>query len=873
MFSLDSTLDNFVTPVAICEAETDLGNILNIFARTKADVLAVSLRNNNWGIIRSQNLLGFLAEYWQKNPAAIIGYPKKFSDAESGSLAVSSTAFDSSIEPAIVCFGHTKLADFFASQNNNFFAAEKDIYLIKNRAGNLQGKLDLPKLLQYLAGASANLKVLGREHSLYHEGTMSEGVSRRLKGYRDSYGTLSEDPTVSYGETDDKVCGFPAGNVLPKRLNASFRARHKRAFRADEGLSADTGSAACMPRDRLVISRSRLNNVGVKPRLAKWQDALSNSLDFLALPFKLETTEGKEIYLSKNWQELINRQPNEDIEQLRSNTSIASWWIEQQLDRFRAGISSTSNSNTSTSNNEYTEYYCCLDNRYYLQDGLNLLSQVKDFDRLNSTKLQHQADVVEHYSKTPPRDKIESELPVSPDNIYFQQGAKWNYLRIPVSLNTQQSIKDKTNRTTYWLVLAIAASRIKERESDSLALVNDSTTIDRLLATISHELKSPLTGIVGLSSLLKAQTIGTLNQRQNQYIQLIYNGSHKLMNIVNDLIELTSLTTGKINLKSEPIDLQSWCVRLYDRVLIKLKSINDSELAEANLFPELQLNISPELTTVIADRTRLSALVSHLILETVKFSDSRDILNVYLKIFRTDNGIVMLFSNYLGKLPLQQSWQTKSDFSQSNTELNINMVMAKYLAKIIGSEVQSLYRGDRCQFSLLIPQSDNLESKLDRSLQTRQNDSSCDLTILCLYLESEAVDSELLEQEGLNNNLKHWVEQDWSNYDGQQLDYRHRIIEADGLEQARTLARIWQIDVIVLDSHQIANPDRYLRSLQRSEYLSALPIITLDTKTTEAANRIEGLNVYPCLLPAQCRSIKDLMQVIQIATGKESKRQ
>ena len=194
------------------------------------------------------------------------------------------------------------------------------------------------------------------------------------------------------------------------------------------------------------------------------------------------------------------------------------------------------------------------------------------------------------------------------------------------------------------------------------------------------------------------------------------------------------------------------------------------------------------------------------------------------------------------------------------------------MAKIIGSEVQSLYYGDRCQFGLLIPQSDNLESKLDRSLQTRQNDSSGDLTILCLYLESEAVDSELLKQEGLNNNLKHWVEQDWSNYDGQQLNYRHRIIEADGLEQARTLARIWQLDVIVLDGHQIANPDRYLRSLQRSEYLSALPIITLDTKTTEAANRIEGLNVYPCLLPAQCRSIKDLMQVIQIATGKESKR-
>ena len=112
---------------------------------------------------------------------------------------------------------------------------------------------------------------------------------------------------------------------------------------------------------------------------------------------------------------------------------------------------------------------------------------------------------------------------------------------------------------------------------------------------------------------------------------------------------------------------------------------------------------------------------------------------------------------------------------------------------------------------------------------------------------------------GLEFNFKHWAEQEWFN--------KHRIIEADGLLQAHTLARIWELDVIVLEGHKIADPKEYLRSLQNSEYLSSLPIVTLDTKTTEAANQIAGLNVYPCLLPAKCRSFKDLMQVIQIATG------
>ena len=160
---------------------------------------------------------------------------------------------------------------------------------------------------------------------------------------------------------------------------------------------------------------------------------------------------------------------------------------------------------------------------------------------------------------------------------------------------------------------------------------------------------------------------------------------------------------------------------------------------------------------------------------------------------------------------------------------------------------------------------DNLSSISNQTVPARYKPQK-NLTILCLYPELEVINPNAGNNHGLDFKLKKWAEQDWSNNNPEQLAFRHRIIEADGLEQAHTLARIWQLDVIVLDGYQIVDAPKYLRSLQESEYLSSLPLITLDTKTTEAANQIEGLNVYPCLLPAQCRSIKDLMQVIQIAT-------
>jgi|GEM_PF-1888542 len=789
MFSLDFTLNDFVTPVAICQAETDLRNILDVFAQTNASVLAIPLKNNTWGIISSQKLLAFFAKSWQKNPVAISGYPKKFSDAENESFTFATTAFNSLIEPTVVYLSSTKLGDFFAAQNKDFFSAKKDTYLIADRAGNIQGKLDLKKLLQYLG--------------------------------------------------------------------------------------------------------SRFNSSKVKPYLAEWQDILSDSIDSIDLPFKLETTEGKEVYLSKSWHKLVTSKPHKNIKQSSSDTSIASWWIKKQLNQAQSNIFSASHSSIDNSSDEARQQYCCLDNRHYPQDRLNLLSPITAFGCSNS-KLQQLTNVVEHDSQSSVSKDLESELSEHPDNIYLQQGTEWNYLRIPISLNLQQSARVKTNQTTYWLTLAIKAAPIENQKSASLALVNDSITVNQLLATISHDLKSPLTGIVGLSGLLKERSIGTLNQRQDHYIQLIYRSAHKLTNIVNDLLELTSLTTGKANLKSEPIELKSWCDQLYEQVVTKLKSTNTPNTPEfklANLASKLQLNISPGLTTVIGDRTHFSALVSHLILEIIKFSTSIDILSINLKIFRTNNQIVMLLSNS-NELPLPQHdcSKTASNLNKPNREPNINLVIAKYLAKIIGGEVQSFYQAEHCQFTLLIPQPNDFEpaipcadsarladgrirqSQSNHSGQTNRDNSPCDLTVLCLYLESEAVDSELVAREDLNSNLKYWVEQDWSDYGEQKSNYRHRIIEADGLEQADTLARIWQLDVIVLDGHQIADSDRYLRSLQQSEHLSALPLITLDTKTTEAANQIEGLNVYPCLLPAKCRSIKDLMQVIQIATGKESNR-
>ncbi|WP_319422090.1 sensor histidine kinase [Pleurocapsa sp. FMAR1] len=437
------------------------------------------------------------------------------------------------------------------------------------------------------------------------------------------------------------------------------------------------------------------------------------------------------------------------------------------------------------------------------------------------------------------------------------------------SLNTDKFLDNDTSEC--WLTLATKAS-IADSVAIQLADGASATTetlVDKLLETISHELKSPLTGIVGLSSLFKDQQLGKLNQRQLRYAQLIYHGGQKLMSIVNDLIELTSFTVEKFQPQPEAIDLRFFCLQLFQQAMSKYKL---ASAAESNFFLEtqLKLDIEPGAEKAIADKVQLSTILSHLILETLQFCEPvRNILTIEVKSWQECTAIIVS-NGLMSDFELASSTDNFDNFGYPQQSSGLNLVIAQYLAQIAQVKIQSDYSTDGCQLTLLLPQAKTEMSNYcsDNLAFNTQDKVKKNLTVLCLYPEPEMVDPIINSDNGLNFNLKNWAEQDWTNI-SQQHHYQHRIIEADGLEQAHTLARIWKLDVIVLDGHQIADPIQYWRSLQASEYLTALPIVTLDTRTTEAANQIEGLKVYPCLLRADCRSIKDLMQVIQIATGLE----
>ena len=759
MYSYDITLSEFVCSIPICQPESDLGSILQIFHQTNCESLAISTQNCTWGIISSGDILSFLAKSWQKLPIATVAYPKQI-PYQRKTYGSTDRDWYSIIQPAIVCQAETSLQEFLESLENSYLRIGRSDYLVVNRTGELQGKLDRDKLLRYIAAKS-------------------------------------------------------------KQRKTDFRS----------------------------ISSSN-----------PWLSLLDN----LALPLKIETTERKNCYENQYWQKLVDRNREDcSVQSERLNVSIADWWINQQLNLLQNYSPEQNKTIKSPSIDKNMGEFCCLENPSHFSRQSNI-SQAFESIGLNSENLTAKQLPSEEFNDPSCLFEDLIDRPENEPGIQIKADLEWSYIKIPLRLEDWRWSKS-LSATQYWLILAIKSSFIspnnrQPKESD----LDRQSLVARLLATISHELKSPLTGIIGLTNLLDSQQIGNLNQRQAQYVKLIHNSGQKLMSIVNHLIELTSLTTGKSELQPEAVNLEHLCHQLYRQMLTKLETADSTESDLLMLTSGIELDIQPRAEIAIADKLRLSSILSHLMLETIH-SDELSSIALKITAHKSDTHHHITVENQ----GINTSVLSPQNSHQADRSIGLNLIIAQYLARAVRGKIENTYFAKGCSFTLLLPivkpQSDNLSAISQQTANICQNNRK-NLTILCLYPESEVIDSKIECDRNLDFNLKKLSEQDWCDNSRAETTKQYRIIEADGLEQAHVLARIWQLDAIVLDGYQIVDPYEYLQTLQKSEYLSALPLITLDIKTTEAGNRIEGLNVYPCLLPAQCRSVKDLMQVIQIAT-------
>jgi signal transduction histidine kinase/DNA-binding response OmpR family regulator len=159
-----------------------------------------------------------------------------------------------------------------------------------------------------------------------------------------------------------------------------------------------------------------------------------------------------------------------------------------------------------------------------------------------------------------------------------------------------------------------AAKKEVEAFSQSVVLAKEelersSKFKDQFLSTMSHELRTPLNAVLGFSDLLGEDRYGPLNEKQRRYVNHISNGGKHLLRLINDILDLSRIEAGRLQLALENVHVGTCFSEVCDNLhpLVSKKGHN------------LVKHAGPGLS-VRADRTRLNQILMNLIGNAVKFT-------------------------------------------------------------------------------------------------------------------------------------------------------------------------------------------------------------------------------------------------------------
>ncbi len=133
-----------------------------------------------------------------------------------------------------------------------------------------------------------------------------------------------------------------------------------------------------------------------------------------------------------------------------------------------------------------------------------------------------------------------------------------------------------------------------------------------MLASLANELRTPMTSIVGYTDLLLGESVGILGEMQRKFLQRVKANIERLSSLINDLIEITALDTGRIELVPEPIDL----INVIEEAIMGLSA----RFRERDLT--VRLDMALELPPIRADRDALYQIMLHLLSNACQCSRS-----------------------------------------------------------------------------------------------------------------------------------------------------------------------------------------------------------------------------------------------------------
>lgn len=247
------------------------------------------------------------------------------------------------------------------------------------------------------------------------------------------------------------------------------------------------------------------------------------------------------------------------------------------------------------------------------------------------------------------------------------------------------TIRDSKGKPICWQASFIDITERKKWENDLIKAKEKAEESNRLktafLSNMSHEIRTPMNGILGFLNLLKDVIIPTHEYRE--YIDLVNKNGKRLLDTVNDIIEIAKIEAGESEIQEDEINLSETINILHNKYT--------REAQEKNLVLILDENHDTNRLSILTDAAKLDSILSNLIKNAIKFTESGEIhlgvfinnQKVYFYVKDTGPGIPEEYQEVI----FNRFIQADMSYSRRHEGSGLGLSISKAYAELLGGKL------------------------------------------------------------------------------------------------------------------------------------------------------------------------------------------
>lgn len=182
------------------------------------------------------------------------------------------------------------------------------------------------------------------------------------------------------------------------------------------------------------------------------------------------------------------------------------------------------------------------------------------------------------------------------------------------------------------------SATLPEAPTAALGTINThviSSVKAELITQMTQELRTPLTSILGMASVLNRQIYGPLTDKQKEYMDIVHNSGQYLLTLVNEILELGTLDDQSQYLDLSPVDIEMLCQH----------SLSTLKQVASRREQDLRLTIEPGSRISLLDKDKVRQMLYHLVFSVIQLSNTGSTIRIHVSRKRTQISIIIWTSH------------------------------------------------------------------------------------------------------------------------------------------------------------------------------------------------------------------------------------